>query len=95
MDHRDRSVGSSKRRQAVLSMSCELELLHGHPYGRSAEDMLAGLHEGQILVADRGYDSDDLRARLARQGAWGNIKPMPNRVSVPSFSAYLRAGAVI
>ena len=30
--HRDRGVGSTKRRQAVLSMSCELELLHGRPY---------------------------------------------------------------
>ena len=51
--------------------------------------MLDGLGEGQILLADRGYDSDALRARLAKQGAWGNIKPMPNRVNVPSFSAYL------
>ncbi len=51
--------------------------------------MLKGLGEGQILLADRGYDSDALRQRLASQGAWGNIKPMPNRVNVPSFSAYL------
>jgi transposase len=57
--------------------------------GPSADDMLAGLGEGQILLADRGYDSDALRARLASQGAWGNIKPMPNRVNVPAFSAYL------
>jgi hypothetical protein len=32
MGHRDRGVGSTKRRQAVLTMSCELELLHGRPY---------------------------------------------------------------
>ena len=51
--------------------------------------MLGGLGQGQILLADRGYDSDALRARLASQGAWGNIKPMPNRVNVPSFCAYL------
>ena len=30
--YRDGGVGSTKRRQAVLSMSCELELLHGRPY---------------------------------------------------------------
>jgi hypothetical protein len=30
--------------------------------------MLDGLGQGQILVADRGYDSDALMARLARQG---------------------------
>jgi hypothetical protein len=50
--------------------------------------MLAGLGDGQIFLADRGYASDALRARLASQGGWGNIKPMPNRVNVPSF-AYL------
>ena len=64
-----------------------LKLTAGQAHdGRSAADMLAGLGEGQILLADRGYDSDALRARLARQGAWGNIKPMPDRVNVPSFS---------
>ena len=51
--------------------------------------MLDGLAQGQILLADRGYDSDALRARLASQGAWGNMKPMPGRVNVPYFSPYL------
>ncbi len=67
-----------------------LKLTAGQAHdGRSADDMLAGVGQGQILLADRGYDSDALRSRLASQGAWGNIKPMPNRVNVPSFSAYL------
>jgi hypothetical protein len=51
--------------------------------------MLDGLGQGQILLADRGYDSIARRSRLASKGAWGNIKPIPNRVNVPSFSAYL------
>ena len=55
-----------------------LKLTAGQAHdGRSATDMLDGLGEGQILLANRGYDSDGLRARLASQGAWGNIKPMP------------------
>jgi len=67
-----------------------LKLTAGQAHdGRSADDMLEGLGQGQILLADRGYDSDALRARLARHGAWGNIKPMPGRVNVPAFSAYL------
>ena len=67
-----------------------LKLTAGQAHdGRSAADMVDGLGEGQILLADRGYDSDALRARLEKQGAWGNIKPMPNRVNIPSFSAYL------
>ena len=67
-----------------------LKLTPGQAHdGRSVADMLDGLGQGQILLADRGYDSDALRARLARQGAWGNIKPMPGRVNVPCFSPYL------
>ena len=45
-----------------------LKLTEGQAHdGRSAGDMLDGLGEGQILLADRGYDSDALRERLARQ----------------------------
>ena len=67
-----------------------LKLTAGQAHdGRSASDMLDGLGQGQVLLADRGYDSDALRAQLEKQGAWGNIKPMPNRVNIPSFSSYL------
>jgi transposase len=53
-----------------------LKLTPGQAHdGRSAADMLESLGQGQILLADRSYDSDALRTRLARQGAWGNIKP--------------------
>ena len=37
--------------------------------GRSATDMLGGLGEGQVLLGDRAYDSDALRARMSEQGA--------------------------
>ena len=47
--------------------------------------MLGGLGDGQILLADRAYGSDALRANLAARGAWANIKPIPGRVKVPSF----------
>ena len=67
-----------------------LKLTAGQAHdGRSAADMLDRLGHGQILLADRGYDSDALRARLTKQGAWGNIKPMPGRTNLPSFSSYL------
>ena len=51
--------------------------------------MLDDLEPGQILLADRAYDSDALRERLTKQAAWANIKPMPNRVNIPAFSAFL------
>jgi transposase len=67
-----------------------IKLTEGQAHdGASAADLLAGLGEGQILLADRGYDSDKLRSDLAERGAWANVKPMPNRKNVPAFSAFL------
>jgi transposase len=67
-----------------------LKLSEGQAHdGRSAADMLAGLGPGQILMADRAYDSDALRQTMKAQGAWANIKPMPGRVKVPAFSPFL------
>ena len=57
--------------------------------GKSAADMLGALGAGQILLADRAYDSDVLRASMAKRGAWANIKPMPGRVNRPDFSPFL------
>ena len=37
--------------------------------GRSAADMLTGLGHGQILMADRAYDSDALRQTIYRAGS--------------------------
>ena len=67
-----------------------LKLTAGQAHdGRSAADMLGHMGKGQILLADRAYDSDALRQILADQGAWANIKPMPRRVRVPAFSKFL------
>ena len=57
--------------------------------GTSAADMLDTIRPGQILLADRAYDSDGLRNSLAERGAWANVKPMPRRVNVPAFSQFL------
>ena len=67
-----------------------LKLTPGQAHdGRSAEDMLASLNAGDILLADRAYDSDALRAEMAARGSWANIKPMPHRKRRPAFSAFL------
>ena len=67
-----------------------LKLTEGQAHdGKSAEDMLDQMQPGQILLADRAYDSDALRQRLAERGAWANVKPMPNRKNLPAFSAFL------
>ena len=62
--------------------------------GRSAAGLLDTIREGDILLADRAYDADWLRADVARRGGWANIKPMPNRKRIPSFSPWPAAGSV-
>jgi transposase len=67
-----------------------LKLTEGQAHdGRAAWDMLGSLAAGNILLADRAYDSDALRQTLAERGAWANVKPMPNRRNVPAFSSFL------
>lgn len=67
-----------------------LKLTPGQAHdGRSATDMLDGIGPGQILLADRAYDSDALRRSLAERGARANVRPMPNRVNRPTFSGFL------
>lgn len=67
-----------------------LKITEGQAHdGRSAQDMLGDLAGGQILLADRAYDSNALREGLTERGAWANIKPMSSRKVKPSFSAFL------
>ena len=64
--------------------------------GRSAEDMFGTVQMGTVLLADRAYDSNALRERLAERGAWANIRAMPHRLNPPPFSQalYKRRNAV-
>ena len=57
--------------------------------GRSAADMFDSLREGDVLLADRAYDSDALRAEMEARGVYANIRAMPGRKRKPTFSAYL------
>src|SRR6195952_1039748 len=67
-----------------------LKLTEGQAHdGHSAADMLASLGKGQILLADRAYDSDAIRKTMTAQGAWTNIKPLSRRVDKPAFSPFL------
>jgi len=51
--------------------------------------MFGTLRAGNILLADRAYDSNALRASLAERGVMGNIRTMPQRVDPPVFSHWL------
>lgn len=67
-----------------------LKLTPGQAHdGKSAAGMLESVGEGDVLLADRAYDSDALRLEMEARGAWANIPPMPGRKRRPPFSAFL------
>jgi transposase len=67
-----------------------LKLTEGQAHdGCSAAGMFDTVQAGNILLADRAYDSDALRETLRKRGAWGNIRLMPNRKNRPAFSGWL------
>lgn len=56
---------------------------------READALLDVLGEGDILLADKGYDSDAIRAKAKERKAWANIPPKANRKGTFSFSAWV------
>jgi transposase len=50
--------------------------------------LLSGLHPRTMLLADRGYDADWIRALATEQGAWANIPPKRNRKEPICFSPH-------
>jgi transposase len=67
-----------------------IKLTEGQAHdGHSATGMLNGVQAGQILLADRAYDSNALRNTMDVRGVWANIKPMSRRLAPPVFSPFL------
>jgi transposase len=56
---------------------------------RLAGKLLSRLKAGSMLLADRGYDADWIRALAARKGALANIPARCNRSEPICFSPYL------
>jgi transposase len=56
---------------------------------RLAGSLLSRLKPGSMLLADRGYDADWIRAIVAKRRAWANIPPRSNRNEPICFSPYL------
>ena len=54
-----------------------------------AGKLLSRLKSGTMLLADRGYDADWIRALAAEGGVWANIPPRCNRSEPICFSPYL------
>ena len=89
-----RSRGGLTTKIHVLVDACglpiRLKITEGQAHdGRSAQDMIDTVDRGDVLLADRAYDSNALRQTLAARGATANVKPMPNRIVVPRFDRRL------
>ena len=58
----------------------QLALTAGEAHdNRLAGRLLSHLKSGTMLLADRGYDADWIRALASKRGAWANIPPRCNR----------------
>jgi transposase len=60
---------------------------------RLAGRLLSRLKSGTMLLADRGYDADWIRALVRQHGAWANIPLKRNRTEALCFSPYLYPGS--
>jgi transposase len=56
---------------------------------RLAGKLLSRLKAGTMLLADRGYDAEWIRALAAARGVWANIPPRCNRNDPICFSPHL------
>ena len=56
---------------------------------RLALSLLSRLRSGSMLLADRGYDADWIRAFATERGAWANVPPRCNRREPICFSPHL------
>ena len=54
-----------------------------------AQVLIDNLREGDILLADKGYDSNAIRATAAERKAWANILPKTNRKGSFAFSCWV------
>lgn len=51
--------------------------------------LMEALGEGNILLADKGYDINAIRANAAARKAWANIPPKTNRKGSFVFSSWI------
>jgi len=85
--------GLSSKIHAVVDtngLPVRLALTAGEAHDiRLADKLLSRLKSGTMLLADRGYDADWIRALAAKRGVWANIPPRCNRNEPLCFSPYL------
>lgn len=55
----------------------------------ACEQLLPLVARGAILIADRAYDTNAIRATMAERGAWANIPPRVIRKGTFPFSSWV------
>lgn len=55
----------------------------------AAPELLASTPKGGMVLADKAYDSNEIRSFVASRGGWANIPPRQNRREPVCFSPYL------
>jgi transposase len=71
-------------------MPVRLELTTGEAHdNRLVTELLPDSKSGAMLLADRGYDADWIRAFAGEHGAWANIPPKRDRKDPIYLSPYL------
>ena len=74
----------------AMGLPIDLVLSEGQAYdGHYAYELFKHLQPHTMVLADRAYDADAIRAAVAKKGAWANIPPMPQRRFKPTFSKVL------
>jgi len=77
----------------ALGLPIVLKITEGQAHdGRSAADMFDTVKNGNVLLADRAYDSNALRDWLKQRGVWGNIRAMPH--ATPPQSSHIQQMAI-
>jgi transposase len=89
---RSRGGLTSKIRAVVDTngLPVRLALTAGEAHdNRLAGSLLSRLKSGSMLLADRGYDADWIRAIVTKRRGWANIPPISNRNEPICFSPHL------
>lgn len=74
----------------MQGLPIRLRLTAGQSHdGQAADDLLDHVGSGTIVLADKAYDADRIRASLRERGAFANIPPKANRRSKPYFNTWL------
>ncbi|WP_418137849.1 IS5 family transposase [Agrobacterium sp. El2ro-1b] len=97
-DHQDRCLGRSRgglttKIHAVTDgngLPIKITITPGNAHDLTAADeLLDSLPVGAMLLADKAYDADWLRAKVKTKRSWANIPPKSNRKTSLVFSPWL------